>query len=55
MTGLHRLGLATTLAALVCGTAAVAGGPGTALAASAGAVSGGAVSGRAVPDGPSPG
>src|ERR1700722_4277811 len=49
MTGLHRLGLATTLAALVCCTAAVAGGPpGTALAASAGAVPGRAVSGGAV-------
>src|ERR1700729_3794687 len=48
MTGLHRLGLASSLAALVCCTAAVAGGPGTALAASAGAVSGGAVSGGAV-------
>ena len=36
MTGLHRLGLATALAALVCCTAAVVGGPGTALAVSAG-------------------
>ena len=34
MTGLHRLGLATTLAALACCTTAVVGGPGTALAAS---------------------
>jgi YVTN family beta-propeller protein len=41
MTGLHRLGLATALAALVCCTAAVAAGsPGTALAAAGRAVSG---------------
>jgi YVTN family beta-propeller protein len=49
MTGLHRLGLATALAALVCCTAAVVGGPpGTALAVSGQAVSAGAVSGQAV-------
>jgi YVTN family beta-propeller protein len=49
MTGLHRLGLASALAALVCCTAAVVGGPpGTALAASGGTVSGGTVSGGTV-------
>ncbi len=50
MAGLHRRGLATALAALVCCSAAVvAGVPSAALAVPGGAVPGGAVPGRVVP------